>query len=161
MAVLEYRHLEEALSAYGREVAERYKGALDAHGKNATRRLRESVRPVLERTEEAFTLKLALEDYWKYLERGTRLQGPYRQQGKFPPLRPFVQWVQDKGLPLRGKSVEAVARAVAYKVWRDGTRPLWLLRESLGEEPEVRERMQAAVRADLEDWINAEMAEVR
>lgn len=167
MAEMRYMHLEEALRAYGQEVADRYRDKLVAEGKNATSSLYNSVRPYLETKEGGYTLYLALQEYWKYLERGTRLQGPFKQQGKFPPLAPFRDWIKAKGIvPYRGKdgripTPAQLAFLIARKVWRDGTRPFWFLRDSLAPEQEVEQRMSAAVRQDIEDWINATLQEIR
>ena len=100
------------------------------------------------------------EDYWKYLERGTRLQGPYRKQGKRPPLKPFVDWVRYKAIPLRGKKPEQVAWAVATKVWKEGTKPFWFLRDSLAEIPDIDKRVEEALRADIETYIQEMIAEL-
>lgn len=167
MADMKYTHLEEALRAYGQEVADRYKERLVAEGKNATSSLYQSVRPMLVSSESGYILYLALQDYWKYLERGTRLQGPYKQRGLFPPVEPFRRWIKAKGIvPYRGKdgrlpTPNQLAFLIARKVWRDGTKPYWFLRDSLSPEQEVAERMKEAVKADIEDWIQATIQEIR
>ena len=167
MADMKYTHLEAALRAYGQEVADRYKEKLVAEGKNATSSLYQSVRPMLVSSESGYILYLALQDYWKYLERGTRMQGPFRQRGKFPPVEPFKRWIQAKGIvPYRGKNgkiptQDQLAYMIARKVWLVGTRPYWFLRDSLAPDSEVEARMREAVQADIEDWINETLAEVR
>ena len=118
-------------------------------------------------SESGYILYLALQDYWKYLERGTRMQGPFRQRGKFPPVEPFKRWIQAKGIvPYRGKNgriptQDQLAYMIARKVWLVGTRPYWFLRDSLAPDSEVEARMREAVQADIEDWINETLAEVR
>lgn len=170
MAEMRYTHLEAALRAYGQEVADRYKENLAAAGATVTASLYNTVRPHLERTEDGFTLYLWMQDYWKYLERGTRMQGPYKQKGDMPPFRAILKWVQLKPIApwndkLRRmpqeKAQKSMAFALRHSIWEKGTKPQWFLRDSLGSEAEVEARMREAVQADIEDWINETLAEVR
>ncbi len=170
MAEMRYTHLEAALRAYGQEVADRYKEKLVAEGKNATSSLYQSVRPMLVSSESGYILYLALQDYWKYLERGTRMQGPYKQRGEMPPFRAILKWVQLKPIApwndkLRRmpqeKAQKSMAFALRHSIWEKGTKPQWFLRDSLAPDSEVEAKMRAAVKADIEDWIQATIQEIR
>lgn len=156
---IQFTRLEAVLNAYGEDVATRYRQKLDEAGKNATSALRDTLRPYVERDGDIYTVYLALQDYWKYLERGTRMQGPYRQQGKFPPLAPILAWVQAKPvIPYMGSNGKIptqrqLAFLIARKIWRDGTRPFWFLRDSLAEAGDIQERVEAAIHEDIAQWI--------
>lgn len=160
MAELRYDNLYRVLEAYGEEVVDKYREKLVTEGKYASGKLSDTLRSFVEVKGDAVAVYLELEDYWKYLERGTRLQGPYRKQGKRPPLKPFVDWVRYKAIPLRGKKLEQVAWAVAMKVWKEGTKPFWFLRDSLAEIPDIDKRVEEALRADIETYIQEMIAEL-
>lgn len=152
---LEYNNLTAMLEEYGRQIVAAYRAKLDADGRNASGKLRDTLESFVKRDGDVFSVWLKLQDYWKYLERGTRWQGPYAEQGKFPPLAPFVSWVQKKGIPLQGRSVEQVARGVAFNVWRFGTPPHWYLRDTLAEAQDITERCREAIIQDIQDWLQA------
>lgn len=158
---IRWDNLNAVLDTYGQEVVRKYREKLAAAGKSASGELANTLHYYIERKGDVWTLWLALQDYWKYLERGTRLQGPWHKQGKRPPLAPFVSWVQNKGIPLQGKKVEQVAWAVATKVWKNGTRPFWFLRDSIAELPGIEDRVDEAIKQDLEDWMQDILAELR
>ena len=160
MAELRYDNLLRTLEAYGEEVVGKYRAKLAAEGKNASSKLSDTLRSFVEVKGDAVRVLLELEHYWQYLERGTRMQGPFKQQGKRPPLKPFVDWVKYKAIPLNGKKPEQVAWAVATKVWRDGTRPFWFLRDSLAEIPDIDRRVEEALRADIRTYIQEMIAEL-
>ena len=160
MAELRYDNLYAVLEGYGREVVAKYRAKLAVAGKNASGELSSTMRSFVERKGDLVAVYVELQDYWKYLERGTRMQGPKAHQGKFPPLKPFVDWVKYKAIPLNGKKPEQVAWAVATKVWRDGTRPFWFLRDSLAEIPDIDRRVEEALRADIRTYIQEMIAEL-
>lgn len=160
MAELRYDNLYAVLEGYGREVVAKYRAKLAVAGKNASGELSSTMRSFVERKGDLVAVYVELQDYWKYLERGTRMQGPFKQQGKRPPLKPFVDWVKYKAIPLNGKKPEQVAWAVATKVWRDGTRPFWFLRDSLAEIPDIDRRVEQALRDDIGTYIQEMIAEL-
>lgn len=161
MAELRYDNLIQTLEGYGKDVAERYSAKLSAAGKDATGTLSRTIRSFVLTHDDAIAVYLELQHYWEYLERGTRMQGPWKKQGRRPPLAPFVSWVRAKGIPLRGKKIEAVAWAVATKVWKEGTRPYWFLRDTLAEFPDINERAAEAVKKDIEIYIQEIIQEAR
>lgn len=159
MAELRYDNLLRVLEEYGEAVAERYRDRVTAAGKNASGKLSDTVHSYIDRQGDMFNLWLSLEDYWQYLERGTRLQGPWRQRGKFPPLKPFVEWVKAKAIPLEGKTIEQKARQVAAGVYWHGTRPYWFLRDTLAEFPDIEEKVAEAIKEDIDNWFRELLAE--
>lgn len=159
MAELRYDNLYRVLEEYGAAVAEKYRDKVTAAGKNASGTLSDTVHSYIDRQGDVITLWLSLEDYWKYLERGTRFQGPFRKQGKRPPLKPFVDWVRYKAIPLKGKKPEQVAWGVAMKVWKEGTKPFWFLRDTLAEFPDIMERVEDALKEDIDNWFRELLAE--
>jgi hypothetical protein len=164
MIELKKRHLEKALQDYGAEVAERYKAALLAEGKRATGGLYNSVQPVFSQTDAEYIVSIQMAFYGDYIERGTRLQGPYKNQG-LPPGKPMrsaiLEWIRVKNIQPRftmknGKlpTPKTLAYFIANKIYEKGTRPYWLLRDSLDTPEEIRERIVDALRLDLQDWLD-------
>ena len=168
MAEIQYRHLEAVLNAYGQEVAQRYKAELDAAKANASFNLKNTVAPLVVQTEDKMTLFLQLQEYWKYLEHGTRKAAGHAQ-GKMPPFRPFVDWVRTKPvvpwsdklrrMPL-SRAQEAMAAMIRWKVWREGTPPLRLLEKSLGDQQALLEKCREAIGQDIEDYARQVIDEV-
>lgn len=150
---MQYNHLKEVLEDYGKRIAANYRQKLEREAKNASGKLSSTLDSFVKQDGDVFSVWLKLQDYWKYLERGTRWQGPYGQQGKFPPLAPFVSWVRKKGIPLRGKSVEQVARQIAGAVYWHGTRPYWFLRDTLKEATDITDKCREAIIMDIQDWL--------
>lgn len=161
MAQMRYDNLYAVLEEYGTAVAEKYRDKISAAGKDASGELGRTVHSYIDRNGEVITLWLSLQDYWKYLERGTRLQGPYKQQGRRPPLKPFIDWVRAKSIPLRGKKIEQVAWAVATSVWKHGTKPFWFLRDTLAEFPDIDARVQEAIKRDMEVYFSELLNELQ
>lgn len=155
---IQYTHLTAALEAYGKDVAALYRQKLDAAGKNASRQLKDTLASYVERRGDVFSVYLQLQDYWQYLERGTRMQGPYRQRGKFPPLAPIENWIRVKPvIPYKGKDgripkPKQLAFLIARKIWRDGTRPFWFLRDTLAE-INIEKAATEALKRDIGDWL--------
>lgn len=160
MAELRYDNLYAVLEGYGREVVAKYRAKLAVAGKNASGELSSTMRSFVERKGDLVAVYVELQDYWKYLERGTRMQGPKAHQGKFPPLKPLVEWVKVKNIPLKGRKPEQVAFLVARKIWKEGTRPFWFLRDSLAEIPDIDRRVEQALRDDIGTYIREMIAEL-
>ena len=152
MTEIEFPHLEALLNEYGKQITAEYKAQLDAEGKNATSQLRDTLGYFVTHSGSVYTLRLLLQDYWKWIEYGTRTAVGHAR-GKFPPLKPFVEWVQAKAIPLQGKTIEQKARQVAAGVYWHGTRPFYFLTKEMPDEGEVMEKVKKAVEEDFEDWI--------
>ena len=164
---LQFTRLEKEMWAYGYEVQARYRAALTAKRINASSKLYKTAQPIVKQTGSIYTLYMRMEDYWKYVEYGTReLAG--RPKGKFPPLSPFVSWVRQKGIPLNGKKLTSVAYAIATKIGRgipskgilSGTIPKNVLREATLDKDEATMRLEAAAGQDIQDWLTELMESI-
>lgn len=147
-----WKHLTEQLWAYGLEVRDRYRRALSARGIDASGRLSRTAAPVVKSKENVFTLYLRLQDYWKWVEYGTRTAVGH-QQGKRPPVAPFVAWVKAKGIPYGPKGPLPVAYAVAWKVWKTGTLPKNVLGQATYDTETAEKRLERAALDDIELWL--------
>ena len=167
---IEWNNLKAVMERYGIDVAARYRQRLDADGRVATGRLKNSVRPFLKTEGDIFTECLELEDYWKYFERGTRLQGPFKRQG-IPPGRPMrkaiLDWIRVKGVRPKyrmsnGKfpTPKTMAYFIARKIYKVGTPPYGYLEKSLGNRDVVTELCRQAMREDINEWIEGILQDV-
>lgn len=160
--VIGFSTLEQVLNDYGRQIVDSYRSKLDAEGINATDALRRSLSYHVEKEGDVYVLYLTMQDYWKWLERGTRLQGIYHQKGKRPPFTPLLKWVQNKpvapwnaklrAMPL-AKAQRAMAAILRKSIWEKGTKPLRILERSMPSKEQVTETLKAAVRLDIENWM--------
>ena len=160
--VIGFATLEQVLNDYGRQIVESYRNILDAEGINATDALKNTLSWHVSKEGDTYVLYLTIQDYWKWLERGTRLQGIYHQQGKKPPFSPLLKWVQNKPvapwndklkkMPLN-KAQKAMAAMLRQSIWKKGTKPLHILERSMPSKEQVTETLKAAIRLDLEHWV--------
>ena len=117
--MITFNHLQQALAQYGEAIADRYKTNLEASGRRATGDLISSVNTKVTVNEQSFEILLSLEDYWKYVEEGTR---PH-----FPPVSKILEWVKVKRIlptPMpNGKlpTEQQLAWMIAKKIDRVGT----------------------------------------
>lgn len=165
MAEMRYDNLLTMLEGYGREVVAKYRAKLAVAGKNASGKLSQTMRSFVEKKGSMVAVYVELQDYWDYLERGTRKQGPYKEQG-YPPTNKtreaILEWVKVKP-PFAGKKLteqKRIAYFVAKKIYEQGTRPFWFLRDSLAEIPDIDRRIAEALKADIGTYIQELIAEL-
>lgn len=129
--MITFNHLQQALAQYGEAIADRYKTNLEASGRRATGNLISSVNTKVTVDEQTFEILLSLEDYWKYVEEGTR---PH-----FPPVSKILEWVKVKRIlptPMpNGKlpTEQQLAWMIAKKIDRVGTEGTPDLENTLNE----------------------------
>lgn len=170
MIKLSNRHLKEALQAYGAEVAIRYKEKLLADGKRVTGTLYNSVKPRFEETADEYIVSIEMAFYGDYIERGTRLQGPYNNQGLPPTAKmrnAILEWIRAKNIQPRfpmknGKmpTPKTLAYFISKKIYEKGTPPYWYLRDSLDSPAEIQKRISSALMDDLQDWLEDTLREL-
>lgn len=100
-------------------------------GHNASGNLGLNQKHILKFDGRYFTVSLLLEDYWKYLEAGTK---PH-----FPPPDKILQWIKIKPvLPRADKNGKLptenqLAYLIGRKISLVGIKPTYLLRDTLSE----------------------------
>lgn len=125
---MEFNKLQEALQGYIAEVAEMYKNNLIKDGKKASGDLIRSIKPKIQINDFEYTLELELEDYWKYVENGSK---PH-----FPPVDALIKWIEKKPIrPKDGlvKNNEQLAYLIGRKISREGIKPGNQLSKSIEE----------------------------
>lgn len=97
---------------------------------NASSKLSKSLKSVVKQKGKWIEISISLEDYWKYVEYGTR---PH-----FPPIQAIRKWIDVKPVlprPMKGKlpTPDQLAFLIARKISRVGTRPKPFLNKTISD----------------------------
>lgn len=121
--LIEWPHVEAVLQSFAEAVREQYRQNLKEHDHYTTlgtdTRLVDSVTAFVEAGASAYEVKMTLNDYWKYVEEGTK---PH-----WPPPKAILKWVQIKPViprPYNGRipSEKSLAFLISRKIAREGTK---------------------------------------
>lgn len=127
--LIQFPNVERVLREYGERVAELYKRNLIESDALASEKLLRSVKYVLKVGGKSYEVQLKLEDYWKYLERGTK---PH-----WPPVSAIRQWVRVKPVLPRPDALgrkpteDQLAYLIGRKIAREGTEGTWDLSDAV------------------------------
>lgn len=97
---------------------------------NASSKLSQSLKSVVKQKGKWIEISISLEDYWKYIEYGTR---PH-----FPPIQAIRKWIDVKPVlprPMKGKlpTKDQLAFLIARKISKVGTRPKPFLNKTISD----------------------------
>lgn len=113
---MEFKNLKKSLEEFTKEVAEMYKKKLIEDGKKATGELINSIKSApIEINGNIYTFGIKVQDYWKYVEYGSK---PH-----FPPVDALITWIEKKPVhPKDGlvKNNRQLAYLIGRKIERDG-----------------------------------------
>lgn len=149
--MVEFKHLQEALAQYAQAITDRYKQNLESSGRKASGELISSVNSKVTVNGNEYAIELNLEDYWKYVEEGTR---PH-----FPPVSKILEWVKVKRIlptPMaNGKlpTEQQLAWMIAKKIDRVGTEGTNDLEDTM-EEVDYNTIIEEALDADILECID-------
>lgn len=117
---LTFEHLAAELESYGKALAELYVANLIDSDRVASRKLIDSVTARVEGGDGGtYDVVLSLENYWKYIEDGTRPhRPPYSKILEWVKVKPVIPRPDEKG---RIPKPESLAWAITKKIERDGT----------------------------------------
>lgn len=131
MELFRLTHLQQILEELGENVRQGYVNKLVQNGRPTTENtLASTVTAIVECKGTVWEVSLNLQDYWKYVEEGTK---PH-----WAPIKPLIHWVEVKpliprpeqaNLP-REKQLESMAYAVRWKIHEEGTKGTHDLRET-------------------------------
>lgn len=105
------------------------KNKLTANGSNASGNLAKSIRGIVKQNGKYIVISIQLEDYWKYIENGTK---PH-----FPPVDAIKKWISVKPVlprPLKsGKlpTANQLAFLIARKISKVGIKPKPFLKPTI------------------------------
>lgn len=156
--ILGFWHLQEALEEIGNEIVKLYKEKLqqpDVNGWNrvASSQLLNSVNFLVLRNDSEIWVELHLEDYWKYLEYGTK---PH-----WPPVDAIRDWIKIKPvLPRPDKNgklptEKQLAFLIGRKISREGTEPYMLYNQTMDALNDwITNKLEEAIKLDLEEDLD-------
>lgn len=122
MMDIKWNNLERVLNEFAEYFIQQARDNLQGNQSNASYNLYDSFEKVIEIGEDWFSVKIALADYWQYVEGG---RGP----GKFPPRDKIREWIEVKPISAypdeRGRlpSVEQLTFLISRKIATEGTDP--------------------------------------
>ena len=119
---IKWTHLRQVLEDFADYFIQGARDNLQGNGSNASYTLYDSFEKIIVVDDEHFSVSIALEDYWTYVENG---RGP----GKFPPVSKIEEWISVKPIsPYPGKdgkipSVDQLTYLIGRKIATEGTDP--------------------------------------
>lgn len=160
--------LRAVLEEYGQAVAEQYKKNLERDNRLASRKI---VTPPSCTTRVSvdgreWEVTMTLEDYWKYIEYGTKGRVNGNPGRKFPPVDKILSWIQVKPViprpDAKGRipSPQSLAFLIGRKIRDFGTKGRADLTEAKMEVTErYRQRIAEALGHDMENYIRKVFAD--
>lgn len=143
----EFTNLKKALEDYMEAVSRIYKGKLTSDGHKATGKLIGSVKASVKIGATQYIGELRLQDYWKYIEYGTK---PH-----WPPRNAILKWIQAKPILPRAingitPSNDQLAFLIGRKISKVGTKAGAELGDTIDEvNSSFRPILEAALEKDL------------
>ena len=152
--LINWQHTYKALEEYGAAVRNRYQDKIILNDHLASGNLLNTLEYIVTFGSTKISVTLNLQDYWKYLEEGTK---PH-----WPPINAILDWITAKPvLPSKtfdGKlpTMKQLAFLISRKISEEGTEPTHMLEETIDEiNAEFEDRIEQAILQDLDEGINA------
>ena len=144
----------ESIREAATQLLDIYKTELENH--KATGQLISTAKVVVGFDGRYFEISFMLQDYWKYLENGTK---PH-----WPPVDAIENWVRAKKLvprAIKGKvpTTKQLAFLISRGISKKGTEATKALSDSIDQSDEVLERMVEVITAQLQEEIDKEVQE--
>lgn len=142
--------IDDNIKSLCQELLDLYKANLSPH--SASHTLENTASYKIEIGKSWFELSFYLEDYWKYLENGTK---PH-----FPPIQKIEEWIRVKPIipsATSGKipTTKQLAYLISRKISRVGTKPTHILEKTL--ESDLVNKITEAVSNTIMKEINKEI----
>lgn len=151
--MIKFDNLQRVLAEFGNALSERYKEKLTEDNRIASGRLISSVNSKVVVNDNEFIVELNLEDWWKFIEYGTK---PH-----MPPVNKILEWVVVKRIlptPMKNGKLpteQQLAWMIAKKIEREGTEGTPNLTESIDEMVnEYEQKIEEALDADVLSCID-------
>lgn len=126
-------HLKDELDTFRKRVIQQAKSNLTRTGKNASKRLYNSLDSDLKSSANSFQLDFMMADYGEFVDKGVsgikkKYDTPYSYKSKMPPPSKLDKWIVRRGLAPRDKSGKLMNRkslqfVVARSIYRKGFKP--------------------------------------
>lgn len=136
------------------ELLERYKQGIKDSGHYASGALSNNARTFTKFDGKYFEIYFTLEEYWKWLENGTK---PH-----FPPISKIEEWIKVKPVvpqAMNGKvpSTKQLAFLIARSISIKGTKPTKILQNTLNNAEDLISRLYDEITKQLEQEIDKEL----
>ena len=156
--LLELTELQQVLREYAKDAREIYKYQISLGGKNASRKLTDTIKSNVVVGDQAYEVSLTLQEYWKYIESG-------RQPGKFPPVKALLDWISVKPVIPRpddhGRipTPNQLSFLIGRKIMEEGIKPFPALQTTKEELDKIyHEKLSAALGHDVSNYIRKVIA---
>lgn len=126
-------HLKDELNTFRKRVIQQAKSNLTKTGKNASKRLYNSLDSDLKGSANSFELNFTMADYGEFVDKGVsgikqKYNTPYSYKSKMPPPSKLDKWIVRRGLAPRDKSGKLLSRktlqfVIAQSIYRKGFKP--------------------------------------
>lgn len=153
MELIRLDNVRSVLEEYAQGVVDQYKQNHIDNGRPASGKLLDSVRYEIVQNGQAWEVQLSLQDYWKYIEYGTK---PH-----FPPVNKILEWIKIKPVIPRpfdnGKipTQEQLAFLISRKISEVGTQGSEDLEEALLDvNYKFKDKLVYALHQDFEVLMN-------
>ena len=151
--LINFTELQQVLQDYAKEAEEIYKYQISLGGKNASRKLTDTIKSNIIVGDQAYEVSLTLQEYWKYIESG-------RAPGKFPPVKALLDWISVKPIIPRPDAngriptPKQLSFLIGRKIKEEGIKPFPAL-ETTKEELDMiyHEKLSAALGLDVSNYI--------
>ena len=133
------------------EMLGRYKNALNESGHYASGKLANTAKAVIKWDGKVFELFFNLQEYWKYVENGTR---PH-----FPPISAIEEWIKVKRIVPTTRSgkvptTKQLAFLIARGISKNGTKPTKLLQKTIDGADDLISALVSEIQNQLEKEID-------
>lgn len=156
--LLNLDRVRSVLEEFADEAAVLYRGNLTRDNSNASGRLFSSVACRMEQDGRVFLVIMRMEEYWRYLEEGTR---PH-----WPPVSAILKWIQVKPVIPRPDAngriptQKQLAFLISRKIARVGTEGRHGLRDAKQQAFDLfRQRLAEALAMDVHDSFISSLRE--
>ena len=157
--LINFTELQQVLQDYAKEAEEIYKYQISLGGKNASRKLTDTIKSNIIVGDQAYEVSLTLQEYWKYVESG-------RAPGKFPPVKALLDWISVKPIIPRPDAngriptPKQLSFLIGRKIKEEGIEPFPALETTKEELDKIyHERLSAALGHDVTLYIRKLIAE--
>lgn len=168
--LIDFTELQQVLQDYAKEATELYKQQITSGGKNASKKLLDSVKSNVVVGSQEYEVTLTLEHYWKYVEYGRQGENssplkayPGAQppgKAAFPPVNALLKWIEVKPvIPRPGKNgkiptPKQLAYLIGRKIHQEGIEPFPALYRTRQELDKIyHEKLSAALGHDVSNYI--------
>lgn len=162
--LIDFTELQQVLKDYAKDAREIYKYQISLGGKNASRKLIDSVTSRVIVGEQSYEVCLNLMEYWKYVEGGSKgkVSSPpgATYPAHFPPVGVLINWINVKPIIPRpdnnGKlpSPKQLAFLIGRKIENEGIAPFPALETTKEDLDNIyHEKLSAALGHDVSNYI--------